>query len=56
MLGQRHTVSNTVATMASKQVTTTVDEKLLAWLEHQAIQTGGKLSPTIATATRNWML
>ena len=53
---QRHTVSNTVMTMASKQVTITVDEELLAWFEQKAAQTGGKLSPTIARAARNWML
>jgi hypothetical protein len=42
--------------MASKQVTITVDEELLAWFEQKAAQTGGKLSPTIARAARNWML
>lgn len=42
--------------MAGKQVTITVDEKLLAWFEQQAVQTGSKLSPTIARAARNWML
>jgi hypothetical protein len=45
-----------VMTMASKQVTITVDEELLAWFEQKAAQTGGKLSPTIARAARNWML
>lgn len=43
-------------TMASKQVTITVDEDLLVWFEQKAAQTGGKLSPTIARAARNWML
>ncbi len=43
-------------TMASKQVTITVDEDLLAWFEQKATQAGGKLSPTIARAARNWML
>lgn len=42
--------------MASKQVTITVDEELLAWFEQKAAQTGSKLSPTIARAARNWML
>lgn len=42
--------------MASKQVTITVDEELLAWFEQKAAQTGGKLSPTIARAARNWLL
>ncbi|MGH3935389.1 MAG: hypothetical protein ACRDS1_10515 [Pseudonocardiaceae bacterium] len=42
--------------MASKQVTITVDEELLSWFEQKAAQTGGKLSPTIARAARNWML
>lgn len=42
--------------MASKQVTITVDEDLLSWLEQKATQTGSKLSPTIARAARNWML
>lgn len=42
--------------MASKQVTITVDEELLAWFEQIAAQTGGKLSPTIAKAARNWLL
>jgi hypothetical protein len=45
-----------VMTMASKQVTITVDEELLSWFEQKAAQTGGKLSPTIARAARNWML
>ncbi|MGH3900950.1 MAG: hypothetical protein ACRDTA_22445, partial [Pseudonocardiaceae bacterium] len=53
---QCHTVSNTVVTMASKQVTFTMDEELLAWFEQKAAQTGAKLSPTIAKAARNWML
>jgi hypothetical protein len=43
-------------TMVSKQVTITVDEELLSWFEQKAAQTGGKLSPTIARAARNWML
>lgn len=43
-------------TMATKQVTITVDEELLSWFEQKAAQTGGKLSPTIARAARNWML
>ncbi|MGH3821587.1 MAG: BTAD domain-containing putative transcriptional regulator [Pseudonocardiaceae bacterium] len=51
-----HMVSNMVTTMATKQVTITVDEDLLSWFEHKAAQTGGKLSPTIARAARNWML
>lgn len=51
-----HTVFTMVATMASKQVTITVDEDLLSWFEQKAAQTGGKLSPTIARAARNWML
>jgi hypothetical protein len=42
--------------MASKQVTITVDEELLAWFEQKAAQTGSKLSPTIAKAARNWLL
>jgi hypothetical protein len=42
--------------MASKQVTITVDEGLLAWFEKKAAQTGSKLSPTIAKAARNWLL
>lgn len=42
--------------MARKQVTITVDEELLSWFEQKAAQTGGKLSPTIARAARNWML
>ena len=33
-----------------------LDEELLGWFEHKAAQTGGKLSPTIAMAARNWML
>jgi hypothetical protein len=45
-----------VTTMASKQVTITVDEELLAWFERKAAQTGSKLSPTIARAARNWLL
>jgi hypothetical protein len=52
----RHTGSYMVMTMASKQVTITVDEELLSWFEQKAAQTGGKLSPTIARAARNWML
>ena len=51
-----HTVKNIVTTMASKQVTITVDEGLLAWFEQKAAQTGSKLSPTIAKAARNWLL
>jgi hypothetical protein len=51
-----HTVSNMVLTMATKQVTITVDEELLSWFEQKATQTGSKLSPTIARAARNWML
>ncbi|MCA1676505.1 MAG: hypothetical protein LC799_31470 [Actinobacteria bacterium] len=43
-------------TMASKQVTITVDEELLGWFEQKAAQTGSKLSPTIARAARNWLL
>ncbi|MGH3707509.1 MAG: hypothetical protein ACRDRQ_05270, partial [Pseudonocardiaceae bacterium] len=39
-----------------KQVTITVDEELLSWFEQKAAQAGGKLSPTIARAARNWML
>ena len=46
----------TVMTMASKQVTITVDEELLGWFEQKAAQTGSKLSPTIARAARNWLL
>jgi hypothetical protein len=42
--------------MATKQVTITVDEGLLAWFEQTAAATGAKLSPTIARAARNWML
>lgn len=53
---QCHTVNNMVMTMASKQVTITVDEALLSWFEQKAAHTGGKLSPTIARAARNWML
>jgi len=53
---RHHTVSNMVTTMASKQVTITVDEDLLSWFEQKAAQTGSKLSPTIARAARNWML
>lgn len=49
-------VDSMVMTMASKQVTITVDEDLLSWFEQKAAQTGGKLSPTIARAARNWML
>jgi hypothetical protein len=45
-----------VMAMVSKQVTITVDEELLSWFEQKAAQTGGKLSPTIARAARNWML
>lgn len=45
-----------VMTMASKQVTITVDAELLSWFEQKAAHTGGKLSPTIARAARNWML
>ena len=45
-----------MVTMASKQVTITVDEELLAWFEQKAAQTGSKLSPTIAKAARNWLL
>ncbi|MGH3718544.1 MAG: hypothetical protein ACRDRI_06810 [Pseudonocardiaceae bacterium] len=45
-----------VTTTASKQVTITVDEELLAWFEQKAAHAGGKLSPTIARAARNWML
>lgn len=56
LLLRHHTVSNMVTTMASKQVTITVDEDLLSWFEQKAAQTGGKLSPTIARAARNWML
>jgi hypothetical protein len=56
LLLRHHTVSNKVTTMASKQVTITVDEDLLSWFEQKAAQTGGKLSPTIARAARNWML
>ncbi|MGB6163727.1 MAG: hypothetical protein WBF75_14380 [Pseudonocardiaceae bacterium] len=52
----RHTVSYMVMTMATKQVTITVDEELLSWFEQKAAQTSGKLSPTIARAARNWML
>ena len=53
---RRYTVINMVTTMASKQVTITVDEELLAWFEQKAAQTGSKLSPTIAKAARNWLL
>jgi Arc/MetJ family transcription regulator len=42
--------------MATKQVTITVDDELLAWFERKAAETGAKLSPTIARAARNWML
>lgn len=45
-----------VVNMATKQVTITVDEGLLAWLEQKAAATGAKLSPTIARAARNWLL
>jgi len=42
--------------MATRQVTITVDEDLLAQFERVAAQTGAKLSPTIARYARNWML
>ncbi len=51
-----HTANYMVVTMASRQVTITVDEELLSWFERKAAHTGGKLSPTIARAARNWML
>jgi hypothetical protein len=42
--------------MATRQVTITVDEDLLAQFERIAALTGAKLSPTIARYARNWML
>lgn len=50
------TVQSMVDSMASKQVTITIDEDLLAWFEQRAAVAGTKLSPTIARAARNWLL
>lgn len=45
-----------VPSMATRQVTITVDADLLAQFERVAALSGAKLSPTIARYARNWML
>lgn len=50
------TARSMVCNMATKQVTITIDEDLLAWFEQRAAAAGTKLSPTIARAARNWLL
>lgn len=45
-----------VMAMATRKVTITIEEHLLRWFEQRAAADGAKLSPTIVTAARNWLL